>query len=82
MCDNNDSFLSFLNPFSSISSDRFSRILFIFSESLEYLPKSIINKITINTKIGNITSYVTEYAFTNRSNLIFLLTPILQAFSA
>ncbi len=82
MCDNNDSFLSFLNPFLQYLQIDFPEILFIFSESLEYLPKSIINKITINTKIGNITSDVTEYAFTKRSKLIFLLTPIVQAFSA
>ena len=58
MWDRSDSCLSFLKPLSSISSERFLRTLFIFSDSLEYLPKSLISKITINTKIGNITSEV------------------------
>ena len=55
MCDRVDSVSFFLKPLSVMSSERSLMILFIFSESFEYLPKSLINNITINNSIGNIT---------------------------
>ena len=55
MCDRVDSVSFFLKPLSVMSSERSLIILFIFSESFEYLPKSLINNTTINTSIGNIT---------------------------
>ena len=58
MWDRVDSESVFLKPLSVISSERSLMILFIFSESFEYLPKSFISNITINTSIGNITSDV------------------------
>ena len=53
-----DSESVFLKPLSVISSERSLMILFIFSESFEYLPKSLISNITMKTSIGNITSDV------------------------
>jgi len=58
MWDRDDSVSFFLKPLSVISSERSLIILFIFSESFEYLPKSLISNITIKTSIGNITSDV------------------------
>ena len=53
-----DSVSFFLKPLSVMSSERSLMMLFIFSDSFEYLPKSLMSSITINTSIGNITSDV------------------------
>jgi len=48
----------FLNPESSMESDKFDKIFDIFSDSLEYFPKSIIRRIIIKINIGNTTCEV------------------------
>lgn len=58
MWDRDDSVSFFLKPLSVMSSERSLMMLFIFSDSFEYLPKSLMSSITINTSIGNITSDV------------------------
>jgi len=44
-----------LNPESSMESDKFDKIFDIFSDSLEYFPKSITRRIIIKINIGNTT---------------------------
>ena len=62
-----DSLVCFLIPLSSMSSDISLILELIFSESFEYFPRSLINKIIIKTNIGNITKDVVVYAFINSS---------------
>ena len=63
----NDSLVCFLIPLSSMSSDKSLILELIFSDSFEYFPRSLINKIIIKTNIGNMTKDVVVYACKNSS---------------
>ena len=54
----------------------------IFSESLEYFPRSLTKRMIIKTSIGNITIAVTVYASTNESRFIFARIQVVQVFVA
>jgi len=73
---------SFLKPLSFKSSERPFKIPSIFSESLEYFPRSRTKRIMIKTNIGNITRAVTVYASTNESRFIFVQTRVVQVSAA
>jgi len=77
-----DSLGSFLKPLSFKSSERFFKIVSIFSESLEYFPRSLTKRMIIKTSIGNITIAVTVYASTNESRFIFARIQVVQVFVA